>query len=1104
MALRVGKKSSRPPAFPFSASGLRGRNFPWLAALARVELTLLRDFQINFKPVKVLRVFVSSPGDVGRERVLAGYVLDRLQGEFSRQIQLEPYFWEHEPMLGTMDFQANIPKPSNFDIVICILWSRLGSPLNEKYRRADGSPYESGTEYEFEDASEAHRLSGKPELLVYRNRQQPMIPIEPEMERNEKIKQFDSLQKFLRRWFLHPDGTIRIASNDYQDLADFEDKLERNLRGLIEQIAPTLPGQQIAAGRPPPYAKGSPFRQLRAFEFEDAEIFFGRTKAIDDVLNALRDQAAAGTAFTLIFGSSGSGKSSLARAGVLPWVVRPGVIEGIGLWRWAIMRPGESSDVFTGLAAALLGANALPELGADDDATVAELAKALREAPSGVPLLIKRSLAQAARDSQAKKGLPRPPAARLAVLVDQLEEIFTLADRFSPETRNRFVTALAELARSGVVWVVATLRSEFFGQCEKIPELVALKSGKGQVQLLPPTVSELRQIVRLPAMAAGLQFKVDKDEGRLDERLVDAAGRNPGSLPLLEFALEELYKRREKDIWLTHKALDELNGIEGAMESAAEGVFKMLPAETAAQFEPVFRSLVTTDLGEETAFVRRIADLDMLASTPERRRLIDAFVEGRLLVTGSDAANRPIIQVAHEALFLYWPRLAALLEDSREFLRRRARAAAASSDWLEQKRDRSYLWWHGKLLGEAEDLLAHPDDLAPAEKEFAQESVRAGAAAKRKRWLARAAVLLIAVAAAYAGYLWIQKSRADAEVDRLRNELRAAPASDSNLIARLSRQLLEHKRDDSEVWAMYARALLDTNNMAGFDAAMTKWKQNVSPLPRKVEDLLGDRDSKQQRNAQAIEHWKAYLRDPDVDPQERKETWPKMANAAVALGEWEQAKDYLTQLIKAQDHSITARIQRAKVYRELRDWNAASRDVETARELDPHDARLKEFPVTFAPDKVEELGAAIDESPREAKRWQARATELARLGRFKPALEDLEKARGLDSDSVRLMLDQGHLLWQLQLPIPPELMVRPGADWVQWASDQAKFSASFEAAQKELGALSELDAKLQAAPDEAALYLERGALLSRLGQQALAEKDLQKAKELQPQTSPPP
>ena len=127
-----------------------------------------------------------------------------------------------------------------------------------------------------------------------------------------------------------------------------------------------------------------------------------------------------------------------------------------------------------------------------------------------------------------------------------------------------------------------------------------MKSGKGQVQLLPPTESELRQIVRLPAIAAGLQFEVDPDGTRLDDVLVDAAGRNPGSLPLLEFALEEgLEERRRDDCWLTHDAFREVKGIEGALETAAEDVFKKLPAEVGAQFEPVFRGLVTTDLGEK-------------------------------------------------------------------------------------------------------------------------------------------------------------------------------------------------------------------------------------------------------------------------------------------------------------------------------------------------------------------------------------------------------------------------------------------------------------------------------------------------------------------------
>jgi hypothetical protein len=116
--------------------------------------------------VQVLRIFVSSPGDVGRERVIAGKVIDRLQGEFLTRVELEPYFWEHEPMRATTDYQGNISSPSEFDIVVCILWSRLGSRLNPNYRPADESPYDSGTEYELDVADRARKLYNKPEILL--------------------------------------------------------------------------------------------------------------------------------------------------------------------------------------------------------------------------------------------------------------------------------------------------------------------------------------------------------------------------------------------------------------------------------------------------------------------------------------------------------------------------------------------------------------------------------------------------------------------------------------------------------------------------------------------------------------------------------------------------------------------------------------------------------------------------------------------------------------------------------------------------------------------------------------------------------------------------
>src|SRR5262245_8677752 len=122
-----------------------------------------------------LRIFISSPGDVELERQIARRVIARLNGEFAGTPALVPYFWEYEPMRLPQDFQTQIPPTSTFDIVVCILWSRLGSPLGPRHVRPDGSPYLSGTEYEFEDAARGFAERGAPDILVYRNRTDPPL-----------------------------------------------------------------------------------------------------------------------------------------------------------------------------------------------------------------------------------------------------------------------------------------------------------------------------------------------------------------------------------------------------------------------------------------------------------------------------------------------------------------------------------------------------------------------------------------------------------------------------------------------------------------------------------------------------------------------------------------------------------------------------------------------------------------------------------------------------------------------------------------------------------------------------------------------------------------
>ena len=115
-----------------------------------------------------IKVFVSSPGDVVEERLIAKRVLDRLAVEFAPDVRIESILWEHEPLLASGTFQTQIIRPAETDIVVCILWSRLGTMLPKQFTRPDGSPYKSGTEFEFVEAVEGRKQRGVPDLLVYR------------------------------------------------------------------------------------------------------------------------------------------------------------------------------------------------------------------------------------------------------------------------------------------------------------------------------------------------------------------------------------------------------------------------------------------------------------------------------------------------------------------------------------------------------------------------------------------------------------------------------------------------------------------------------------------------------------------------------------------------------------------------------------------------------------------------------------------------------------------------------------------------------------------------------------------------------------------------
>ncbi len=737
--------------------------------------------------MKTLRIFVSSPGDVGLEREMADKVIQRLGAEFAGWVTLAPYFWEKMPMHMGEDYQEQIASPEGHEIFICILWSRLGSRLHVKHARADGTRYHSGTEFEVEVALRAYRESGRvPRILIYRRDETPLIPAETRKQFKEKSRQWLLLDQFFDKWFTDKadGGTFTAAYNLYKNTAEFEAILESHLRILIAELtdAPRVatPAQVTIEWR-----GESPYRGLEAFDLAHAPIFFGRTRAVDEVIARLRDRASAEACpFVLIFGGSGSGKSSLLRAGVLP-ALKAGGADGIDLWRHALLVPAQTvraGDLFDGLAAALLQPEALPEL-AEVAVSEKQLATLLRGSPEGAGALLLGTLRQVARhehlaekrrlqdradecDKQGRradgdvwreidKNL-RFPEPRLIVAIDQMEEMFTDEERFSAANREQFVRSLDSLARGGGVWVTATLRSDFFARCEKLPDLVQLKADKGQFHLLPPTAMELGQIIRLPAQAVGVTFEEDPVRGRLEDVLRDAAAGNPAALPLLEFALARLFEAGAPRRQLTHADYDALGGAAGAglrgvLVARAEEIFGKLSAAEQAAFPAAFGRLATAGTqggGDGPRFLRRAVPLLPRGNAaPASEELLRKFLDARLLVADT-TDGREFVAVAHEALLNEWPRLRETLEHTENYLRLRARVAAAAAEWDREGRPAARLAT-GLTLAEAREVKARErGHQSTVEEAYTDLSVRRGRRRLVQTLLAAAALVTLFAALA--------------------------------------------------------------------------------------------------------------------------------------------------------------------------------------------------------------------------------------------------------------------------------------------------------------------------------------------------------------------
>jgi len=442
--------------------------------------------------------------------------------------------------------------------------------------------------------------------------------------------------------------------------------------------------------------EGNPYRGLRPFEAEHRALFFGRDAEIRAVLERLRSDPR-----VVVAGDSGVGKSSLCRAGVLP-LVSDGAL-GDGSWRVVRVVPGRGPLV--ALARALS-----PALEVNEEALGAWVASE--------PAALARALQQA-RQAAAGFGL--------LVLVDQAEELFTLA----PPTESALVAeALGALGTSSRARVLIAVRGDFVTRLASLPA-IGEDVASSLYLLRAMTAEKLREVVVGPARARGFRYESDA----IVERLVQSGLASAGALPLLQFALAELWEARDEERKiLPAAALDQMGGVEGALSRHAD---ELLVALRPDQRDEVRRILVRLVTAEGTRARRTVAELE--ARSGPAAVALDALVGARLVVE-REIEGESTFELVHEALISGWGTLRDWLGAAAEKRRVLQRLEQATAEWERLGQSNELLWRGQQLIeGCALDRAA----LGKRETAFLERSREAARRHKIWRALALASVPLV-------------------------------------------------------------------------------------------------------------------------------------------------------------------------------------------------------------------------------------------------------------------------------------------------------------------------------------------------------------------------
>ncbi len=662
-----------------------------------------------------------------------------------------------------------------------------------------------------------------------------------------------------------PAFLLELTWVEFRESLDDADAYHRLKSGILGLSPGLPPGQSVFEGK-------CPYRGLRAFQSEHAQFYFGREARIEWLLNELRPSKYrdnTGTPlvnrFIAIVGDSGSGKSSLARAGLVH-ALQQGKLEGSEDWPIIICRPGQNP--LESLAVELCSHPKIKSSIGD----VGDLIAHMADDETRLHLTIRVALAGA------------PESRRVVLLIDQFEEVFTLNADNSTNSRSSgffsdiekskgteayrdaFINNLIYAAgiTGGKAIVILTMRADFYGKCASYPRLAAVIT-EHQELVGPLTRTELREVIERPAQMVGLELQPG-----LTEMLLTEMESQPGALPLLQHCLRELWQRRDGH-QLTIAAYNAIGGLEGALEQQANAAFDAMSPTQQETCRRIFLRL--TQPGEGTEDTKRRVHLNQLGDSKAITPIINQLTEVRLITAEKDS----FVEVAHEALIRSWTKLRGWIESERESMRTQHRLTEAAAEWNTAGRDSGYLY-QGARLAEAEEWSKIPEsDLTREEREFLAASIeqrdrekreeidrqkreietltklagiekqRAGeqaASARRSKWQSIFAMTLAVAALIASAFAW--KAQKQAKLARLQVEQTYA----NDLLARISGQPGDLEQNEIDAFWQIAslkesqQALREKLSRQSFDISNVERLINRAPfVARAVVGLDNNRRS---------------------------------------------------------------------------------------------------------------------------------------------------------------------------------------------------------------------------------------------------------------------